>query len=80
MMRREVYQYIRSKPELHQFLRYNPYWYRRLSRYPEKVYEMEKEAKLFLGKTFPQRMNRLQENMSLAMAMVEMMRQFQSKD
>lgn len=75
-MRGEVYQYIRSKPELHQFLRYHPRWYRTLSRNPNAVHDMEREAKLFYGKTFPQRMDRLQQNMGLAMAMFEMMKQF----
>ncbi|SDY77008.1 YlbE-like protein [Evansella caseinilytica] len=75
-MRSEVYQHIRNQPELHRFLRYNPRWYRILSRNPFALQQMEREAKVFYGKTFPQRMDRLQNNMNLAMMMLEMMRQF----
>ena len=75
-MRADIYQYIRSKPELHRFLRYQPYWYRKLGRNPGLLSEMEKEAKVYFGKTFPQRMDRLQDNMNMAMMMLEMMREF----
>lgn len=75
-MRVEVYQMIKNKPELHHFLRLHPSWYRKLSRNPHAIYDMEREARLFYGRTFPQRMDRLQENVSLAMAMIEMMGQF----
>ncbi|MDQ0253845.1 hypothetical protein J2S74_001217 [Evansella vedderi] len=78
-MRTEVYQYIRKKPDLHQFLRYNPQWYRRLARNPSSVYEMEKEAKVYYGKTFPQRMERFQDSMNTAMMFLEMMRSFNTK-
>lgn len=78
-LRGEVLQYIKRQPELHQFLRYHPIWYRRLSRNPRAVYEMEKEAKVFYGKTFPQRIERWQNNMNTAMMFLEMMRQFNPK-
>ncbi|ADU30878.1 YlbE-like family protein [Evansella cellulosilytica] len=78
-MRTEVYEYILQQPELHQFLRYHPAWYRKLSREPGAIYEMEKDAKVFYGKTFPQRMDKLQSNMNMAMMMLEMMKNFNTK-
>lgn len=75
-MRGEVYQYIRSQPDLHKFLRSHPNWYRRLSRNPYDIPKMEQEAKLFYGKTFPQRMEKIENNMNLAMMMIEMMKSF----
>ncbi|UTR10995.1 YlbE-like family protein [Evansella sp. LMS18] len=75
-MRSDVLQYIRSKPELHKYLRYKPYWYRKLGRDPGLISVMEKEAKYFFGKTFPQRMDRLNNNMNMAMMFLEMMRGF----
>ncbi|UCZ51853.1 YlbE-like family protein [Bacillus shivajii] len=75
-MRGEVYQYIRSEPDLHKFLRAHPNWYRRLARNPYSLQEMEKQAKIFFGKTFPQRMEKLENNMHLAMMMIDMMRSF----
>ncbi|MBU9720471.1 MULTISPECIES: YlbE-like family protein [Bacillaceae] len=75
-MRPEVFQYIQQNTELHRFLRIHPSWYRKLSRDPSMLSQMEKEAKVFYGKTFPQRMDRLQNNMSMAMMLLEMMKNF----
>ncbi|WP_096435533.1 YlbE-like family protein [Alteribacter populi] len=74
-MRVEVMQQVRSQPELWRYLRLHPKWYRTLSRNPGALVEMEKEAKVFYGKTFPQRMDRLQNNMNLAVMLVDMVRQ-----
>jgi len=54
-----TYHYLTNNPSLLKFVRYNPVWYRYLSRDPGKVKEIEKEARKFYGKTFPQRMERL---------------------
>ncbi|MFA9557333.1 YlbE-like family protein [Evansella sp. AB-rgal1] len=78
-MRTEVYNYIRNEPELHRFLRYHPNWYRKLSRNPYMLKDMEKEAKVFYGKTYPQRIDRLQNSMNMAVMMLEMMKQFNTK-
>ncbi|MBU9711245.1 YlbE-like family protein [Evansella tamaricis] len=78
-MRPEVYQYIKQDRELHHFLRVNPKWYRKLSRDPSLLSQMEKDSKVFYGKTFPQRMDRIQNNMNMAMMMLEMMKNFNSK-
>ncbi|WP_026690025.1 YlbE-like family protein [Alteribacter aurantiacus] len=74
-MRTEVIQHIRTQPELWRYLRMHPSWYRKLSRSPEALGEMEKEAKVFYGKTFPQRMDRIQNNVNLAAMLFDMVRQ-----
>ncbi|WP_240452227.1 YlbE-like family protein [Virgibacillus sp. YIM 98842] len=58
-MDKHTYHYLANNPSLIRFVRYNPVWYRYLSRDPRKISEIEKEAKKFYGKTFPQRMDRL---------------------
>ncbi|RDW17945.1 YlbE-like family protein [Oceanobacillus chungangensis] len=66
------YQYISGNRQLANYIRYNPIWYRYLSRDPNRVLEMEKEAKKFYGKTFPQRLEKISNNIQ----MVGMLMQF----
>jgi hypothetical protein len=54
-----TYSYLANNPSLLRFVRFNPIWYRYLAREPEMVERIEKEAKKFYGKTFPQRIERL---------------------
>lgn len=64
-----VKQYLADNPKLAEFIRYNPIWYRYLTRNPGKIAEMEKEAKFFYGKTFPQRI----ENLNSQIQMINML-------
>ncbi|WLV25663.1 YlbE-like family protein [Aciduricibacillus chroicocephali] len=50
---------LREQPELIRYVRMHPDWYRQLSRDPESFSKLEKEAKVFYGKTFPQRVERI---------------------
>ncbi|WP_156290447.1 YlbE-like family protein [Oceanobacillus salinisoli] len=60
-----VYQFLSNRPDLVNFIRYNPIWYRYLTRDPNSLREMEKEAKIFYGKTLPQRMERFGNNVQM---------------
>ncbi|HLR40676.1 MAG TPA: YlbE-like family protein [Virgibacillus sp.] len=53
------YAHLRAHPELAKFVRYNPMWYRYLSRDANRLGELEKEAKIFYGKTFSQRLEKM---------------------
>jgi len=68
----EVYNYLKANPELLMFVRYNPIWYRYLSRDPQEVFRIEKEARMFYGKTFSQRLEKLNENIHLTAMLIEM--------
>lgn len=72
-MRREIQNYIHLRPDLVRFIRENPIWYRLLSRSPEKMFEIDQESKKYYGKTLPQRIDRLQQNIQLANMLVSMM-------
>ena len=74
-MRKEVYDGIRSNPDLHHYLRMNPVWYRRLGRDPEMFEKMVQESKVYFGKTLSQRVDQIHQNMNMAMMMIDMMRQ-----
>jgi hypothetical protein len=67
-----LYQYLSNRDDLLRFIRYNPIWYRYLSRDPNLLNEMEKEAKKFYGKTFPQRVEKIGNNVQ----MINMLAQF----
>ncbi|RKQ37376.1 YlbE-like family protein [Oceanobacillus halophilus] len=67
-----VYHYLLERPDLQNFVRYNPIWYRYLSRDPSRISEMEKEAKRFYGKTFPQKIEKIGNNVQ----MLNMLMQF----
>ncbi|MBO8155361.1 MAG: hypothetical protein H0Z32_02775 [Bacillaceae bacterium] len=64
-MERSVYTYLLKRPDLLHFVRMNPEWYRLLSRNPEHVLSIESYAKVFYGKTFPQRVEQINQQLSM---------------
>ncbi|MCM3759321.1 YlbE-like family protein [Alkalihalobacillus oceani] len=77
-MRRDVLQVLQASPELRQYVRQHPVWYRRLARDPGQLQAMEKEANYFYGRTLPQRVEKMQNQLGLAMMMIEMLRMGQA--
>ncbi|MCT8139052.1 YlbE-like family protein [Anaerobacillus sp. CMMVII] len=73
-MRQELHMYINQRPEIRQFVRHNPLWYRYLSRDPQSLSKLENEVKVYYGKTFPQKLDRFQSNLNMAMMLLEMVR------
>lgn len=73
-MNKNVYRFLQSHPHLLTFVRHNPMWYRYLSREPQKMFELEKEAKSFYGKTFPQRLEKVNDHIQLAALLIQMSR------
>ncbi|GAB2543116.1 YlbE-like family protein [Gracilibacillus alcaliphilus] len=71
-MELETYRYLQQKEELWRYIRQNPEWYRYLTRDPSRVSELEQEAKLFYGKTLPQRMERIQQNIHMVQLLMQM--------
>ncbi|TFJ94540.1 YlbE-like family protein [Lentibacillus salicampi] len=58
-MQETVYHYLSQRPELAHFVRFNPEWYRFLTREPHRVEELEKASKVFYGKTFSQQVDKI---------------------
>ena len=71
-MRPDIIRLINENHEFRAFIRQNPGWYRKLSRDPSAIQSLEKEANYFYGRTFPQRVEKMQSNIGLAMMMMEM--------
>lgn len=70
-MNEDTYHYLKSQPELINFVRYNPIWYRYLTRDPTKVYSLEKESKEFYGKTFSQRLDKVNNHIQMVQLLVK---------
>ncbi len=73
-MRRDVYHYLKANEELRAYVRRHPIWYRKLSRRPSLLYQLEREADYFYGRTLPQRVEQLQNHLHLALMFIEMMK------
>ncbi|MDR7072122.1 YlbE-like family protein [Fictibacillus barbaricus] len=75
-MRREILEYLNTRPDLKYFIREKPEWYRKLSRNPFTVSELEENAKVFYGRTFGQRVDRFHQqvqNFGLLMELISVM-------
>ncbi|WP_138415051.1 YlbE-like family protein [Aquibacillus sediminis] len=71
-MQPELYHYLQTRTDLLHFVRQNPKWYRTLSREPNRVGELEQEAKYFYGKTVPQRINKLSNQIQMITMLLQM--------
>jgi len=66
-------QFLSENPELIQFVRYHPVWYRYLARDGLTcTAELQNEADKFYGKTFPQRLEKINNQVQ----MIHMLMQF----
>lgn len=71
-MQPNVYKYLENREDLIKFIRMNPIWYRRLTRYPDQLEQLEKEAKYFYGKTTPQKLDRITNQMQMLNMFLQM--------
>ncbi|OEH93924.1 YlbE-like family protein [Bacillus solimangrovi] len=72
-MRLEVQEILNNRPDLKAFVRENPKWYRSLSRDFQSIMEIEDESKYYYGRTLPQQMNRMRQQLQMVSMMVAMM-------
>ncbi|WP_186577575.1 YlbE-like family protein [Aquibacillus kalidii] len=71
-MQPSVYQFLQTRPELLRFIRLNPMWYRHLTRNPNRLDELEKEAKYFYGQTVPQKIERVSNQIQMVSMLIQM--------
>lgn len=72
-MRREIVEALDTNPDLKQFIRIHPIWYRDLARRPDRLGEMQKEADDFFGKSWSKKLERLGHGLSMINMMLELM-------
>lgn len=76
-MRREIQIFLYERPDLLNYIREQPYWYRWLSRDPTNIQKIENYAKEYYGKTFTQRVERVNHQLqmfSMLLSMIQGMR------
>ncbi|MBS4217869.1 YlbE-like family protein [Bacillus sp. FJAT-49711] len=72
-MRQEILQYIYSKNELKQFIREQPYWYRKLAREPETLEQFEIASLHYFKKTIPHQVEKVSNGLQMASMMMSML-------
>ncbi|CAM3184866.1 YlbE-like family protein [Sporolactobacillus spathodeae] len=72
-MRRDIQLYLDEHMDQKLFVRLHPEWYRRLSREPGQLNNLKSAADVFYGRTFPQRIDRLNEQAGLLSLLMSMM-------
>ncbi|WP_347550493.1 YlbE-like family protein [Pseudalkalibacillus hwajinpoensis] len=77
-MREEVQAFLSTRQDLVIFLRNQPVWYRRLSREPYALKEFEEASKVFYGQTFPQKVDRFQNQLNMVNMMLALMTQLKN--
>jgi heme oxygenase len=71
-MQPNVYHFLQSRPDLIRFVRLNPIWYRNLTRDPNRIDELEKEARYFYGRTVPQRIEKVSNQIQMISMLIQM--------
>ncbi|QDP40069.1 YlbE-like family protein [Radiobacillus deserti] len=71
-MQPSLYQYIQSNQEMVSYIREHPEWYRRLTRNPDSIQEMEQEMKVYYGRTVPQKMERFASQMQMVSMFIQL--------
>jgi len=72
-LRQEVLEYIQSKNELKQFLREQPYWYRKLAREPETLEQFEIASLHYFKRTIPHQVEKFSNGLQMASLMMGML-------
>ena len=73
-MNRDILNQLNKRADLIEFLRKNPIWYRHLTRDPQRFNEFEKAAKVFFGKTIPQRISKFDQDIQMFRLMMQFIR------
>lgn len=79
-MRRDVMEYISSQPQLKQYLREKPIWYRRLSRNPNDLQAFEIAFLHDSKKTIPHQVEKIANGVQMVSMMMSMFQAMNSTD
>ncbi|KZZ82974.1 MULTISPECIES: YlbE-like family protein [Bacillaceae] len=79
-MRQEIQEYIQSKPEITKFIREQPQWYRKLSRNPQALEEMNLAMMNYYQKTIPHKVAQFSNSIQMASMMLGMFQSMKQQD
>ncbi|MFE8703662.1 YlbE-like family protein [Cytobacillus sp. FJAT-54145] len=71
-MRKDVLEYIEQRPQLKQYIREQPIWYRRLSRSPNEIQTFEITSMHYYKKTIPHQVEKFSNGVQMASMMMSM--------
>ncbi|MDQ1146831.1 MAG: YlbE-like family protein [Bacillus sp. (in: firmicutes)] len=71
-MRKEVLDYLEGQKDLKQFVREQPYWYRKLSRNPYDLQSLEIASLHYYKKTIPHQVEKFSNSVQMASMMYSM--------
>ncbi|MTH52605.1 hypothetical protein GKZ89_04230 [Bacillus mangrovi] len=79
-MRKEIQDYIQSKPEITKFIREQPQWYRKLARNPKASEEMNLAMMHYYQKTIPHKVAQFSNSLQMASMMLGMFSSMKQQD
>lgn len=71
---------IRSNPDLHKFVREQPYWYRKISRNPNELEELKLTMMNTYQKTIPHKVAQFSNSVQMAQMMMSMFYAMRQQD
>jgi len=78
-MRKEILDYLNSSPQLLQFVREQPKWYRKLTRNPHELQLLEISSMHYYKKTFPHQVEKFTNGVQMASMMMSMFQSMNSQ-
>ncbi|MEK3855247.1 YlbE-like family protein [Cytobacillus sp. FSL H8-0458] len=78
-MRKDIVEYLEQKQDLRQFIREQPYWYRKLSRNPNEIQSLEVAALHYYKKTIPHQVEKFTNGVHMASMMMSMFQAMNSQ-
>jgi hypothetical protein len=72
VVRRELIDYLDTRPDLKIMMREQPEWYRHLSRNPLAIYELEKNSQIFFERTFGQKVDKFNQQLRSASTILDL--------
>lgn len=67
----KTYHYLQMHPDLVDFVRSHPIWYRYLTRDPNCIYELTAEARSFYGKTIEKRLEKIHDQVQMVHMLIQ---------
>jgi len=79
-MRKDLYEHLEKQQKLQQFIRENPNWYRKITRNPTNIYELELASKTYFKQTIPHKVQKFSQSVEFATMMIQMYKAMQQGD
>jgi hypothetical protein len=78
-MRKDVMEFLADQKELRQFIREQPYWYRKLSRNPNDYQSLQIASINYYKKTIPHQVEKFSNSVQMASMMLNMFQAMNSQ-